>query len=823
MQCDVPELQVNWALSPGDVLGHYRVIAPLGAGGMGQVFLAEDTRLGRKLALKVLAPQSFATADLIERFDREARTVSALNHPNIITMYDTGQIGGMRFIATEFIEGKTLRTLLGRGRMDVRQSLEIAAQVAQALVAAHDAGVVHRDLKPENVMLRHDGYVKVLDFGLAKLSGIVTSPRNVGAARALETAAGIVMGTVRYMAPEQARGQEVDARTDLFALGVVLYEMLAGATPFTGATAADTIGALLRQDPPPIADVPDDVNRIALTALRKDRRERYQSGARLLDALRSAQRALESRCGAATLLMPWTPPMPASNGPMAGAPTPGTQPTETTVTPRRRHARRTPRSLAVLPIAADHEHADHQYIAEGLTESLINSLSQMPRLRVMARSTVVRCCSTDVDDPRAVGRELGVQAVLTGRLTQRGETFAVSVALIDVEDGTQLWGTILHRPPRDLFTLQADIAHELTAALSVRLTREQKQRLARRHTASASAYRLYLRGRYLCNQRTRPALEEAQMLLEQAVTDDADYALAYAALADCCALLAVSLRPSSSGPTIRKAREAAFKALALDDGLAEGHASLAFIAFRFDWDWPRAEAEFVRALALNPGHAPSRQWHAMFLAARSRLDAALAEMQAALELDPLSLVVQTGVGRILHFARRFEDAVIQYNHVLQTNPSFGQAHLDLALTHLATGQLAAARECLERAERLMGRVSTIMVVRGVCAVREGRADEARSILAELQSWSQRSDTGIGDLACLAAELGDWGLALPWLREACAMHAAFIAYVDVEPVMSPLLENPESRALLRPYGFASDPDGRSPALATDGARSRQRPH
>ena len=353
----------------------------------------------------------------------------------------------------------------------------------------------------------------------------------------------------------------------------------------------------------------------------------------------------------------------------------------------------------------------------------------------MARSTVVRCCNPDVTDPRAIGRELGVQAVLTGRLTQRGETFAVSVALIDVEDGSQLWGTILHRPSRDLFTLQADIAHELTAALSVRLTREQKQRLARRHTANASAYRLYLRARYLCNQRTRPALEEAQMLLEQAVTEDADYALAYAALADCCSLLAVSLRPSSSGPTIRQAREAALKALALDDGLAEGHASLAFIAFRFDWDWPRAEAEFARALALNPGHAPSRQWHAMFLAARSRLDAALAEMRAALELDPLSLVVQTGVGRILHFARRFEDAVTQYEHVLQTNPSFGQAHLDLALTRLATGELAAARECLERAERLMGRVSTIMVVRGVCATREGRADEARSILAELQSWS----------------------------------------------------------------------------------------
>ena len=794
---------MNWALSPGDVLGHYRVIAPLGAGGMGQVFLAEDTRLGRKLALKVLAPESLGSAELIDRFDREARSVSALNHPNIITMYDTGQIGATRFIATEFIEGRTLRSLLGHGRMDVHQSLEIAAQVVQALGAAHAAGVIHRDLKPENVMLRHDGYVKVVDFGLAKASGLGAAPLDAGAGRAIETAAGIVMGTVRYMAPEQARGEESDARTDLFALGVVLYEMLAGTTPFHGATPADTIGALLRQEPAPIADVSDDVNRIAWTALRKDRSERYQSAPRMLDALRSAQRALEDRLGAVTLIMPWTPPMAPSDSPRPIAHTPATRPTERTLTPRRRHTRITPRSLAVLPIVNDGAHADHQYIADGLTESLINSLSQMPRLRVMARSTVVRCCDAGVTDPLAIGRALGVQAVLTGRLTQRGETFAISAALIDVEDGSQLWGTMLHRAAGDLFALQADLAHELTAALSVRLTREQKQRLARRHTANASAYRLYLRGRYLVNQRTRPALEEAQVLLGRAVTEDPEYALAYAALADCCSLLAASFRPSSIGTTIGQAREAALKALTLDDGLAEGHASLAFVSFRFDWDWPRAEAEFVRALALNPGHAQTRQWHAMFLAARSRLDAALAEMRAALELDPLSLVVQTGVGRILHFSRRFDEAIAQYEHVLETNPSFGQAHLDLALTRLATGDLAAARTCLDRAEQLTGRVSTILVVRGVCAARDGKVDEARSILAELQSWSARSDAGVGDMACLAAALGDWGLALPWLREACTLRAPFIAYVDVEPALTPLLVHPESRALLQPYGFASD--------------------
>jgi serine/threonine-protein kinase len=394
--------------------------------------------------------------------------------------------------------------------------------------------------------------------------------------------------------------------------------------------------------------------------------------------------------------------------------------------------------------------------------------------------------------------------VLTGRVTQRGDAVIVSAELIDVDDGSQLWGTILHRLPADLFTLQAEIARELTDALRLRLTREQKKRLTKKYTASASAYQLYLRGRYLSNERTGQALKEAQVLFERAVGEDPGYALAYAGLADCRSLLAVSLRPSTVGTTIRQAREAALKSLELDETLAEGHASLAFIKFRFDWEWSRAEAEFARAIELNPGHAPSRQWHAMFLAARSRFDAALAEMRVALDLDPLSLVIQTGIGRILHFARRFDEAIAQYEHVLQTNPSFGQAHVDLALTRLATGEVPAAREALDRGDALMGTVSTILLIRGICAVREGLVDEGRRILGELRAWHDRGNAGVDDLALLAATLGDWDAALPWLREACARRAPFLGYVDVEPAMRPFLIHPESRALLQQHGFDGVP-------------------
>jgi eukaryotic-like serine/threonine-protein kinase len=801
---------MNWSLAPGDVLAHYRVVSPLGSGGMGQVYLAEDVRLGRKLALKVLSPRALRDPERLRRFEREARTISSLNHPNILTIYDIGDADGVQFIATEYIDGLTLRAVLQGGRLDVRRALDIAGQVGQALAAAHAAGVIHRDVKPENVMVRADGYVKVLDFGLVKLAGADSSPDATARTELVDTKEGLVMGSVSYMAPEQARGRDIDARVDLFAFGIVLYEMLAGEPPFKGASVADVLGALLFKEPEPlirVAPIPVQLDRIVATALRKDRDQRYQTVAHLLADLRAVIRTMDMHGESGGAETPGSGLDQTSDG-FAGATLKGLRRSgpahdDSGAAPspprRRRGAKRVIDSLAVLPLMNQSQDQELDYLSDGLTESLINNLSQIPRLRVMARSTVFRYKGQN-PDPRVVGRQLDVKAVLTGHLRQRGSDFIVGAELVDVDDGAQLWGTLLNRRPSDVFVLQAEISRELTDALRLRLTRDEKSRLVKPHTVNAAAYQAYLRGRYFLNQRTVDALRESRQLFERAVAEDPQYALAYAGLADCCSLLAVSYRTPSLSGLIEQARTAAQTALAIDEGLAEGHASLAFIKFRFDWDWQGAESAFTRALDLNPGHAPSRQWHAMFLASRGRFEAALGEMRRAQQLDLLSLIIQTGIGRILHFAGRYDEALLQYEHVLQTNPGFAQMRIDLALTRIARAEYEIAREELDLAEGLFGSVSTIVLLKGICAVRQGRMDEGQEAFEALEERYARGTAGPDDLALLAAVLGEWPLARHWLNEACTQRAPFLGYVDVEPAMAPLHEDPACRALLRRYGF-----------------------
>ncbi len=834
---------MSWSLAPGDVLAHYRVLSPLGSGGMGQVYLAEDIRLGRKLALKVLSPRALRDTDRLRRFEREARAISALNHPNILTIYDVGQATGLQFIATEYIDGVTLRTLIERGRLAVAHALEIAIQVAQALEAAHAADVMHRDLKPENVMIRADGYVKVLDFGLAKIRTTALAAHDPNATtqpgagadeqadpeattRLIETKDGVVMGSFSYMAPEQARGGEMDSRVDLFACGVLLYEMLTGERPFTGATPVDVLGALLYRDPTPLAHlipIPHALDRIVTTALRKDRDLRYQSSSQLLQELQAFRRLLESghdivtERPESTMTLPTPAPQPTQSMPpmpLAAAagttrfierrrnPHPAPPAVKTPPPARRRRARRVIDSLAVLPLVNHSDNQELDYLSDGLTESLINNLSQLPRLRVMARSTVFRYKGQHAD-PQAAGRDLAVQAVVTGRVAQRGDSFVVGAELVDVEDGAQLWGTMVNRRHSDVFVLQADISRELTEALRLRLTRDERKRLSKRHTVNAEAYQVYLRGRYFLNKRTGEALAEARVLFERAVREDPAYALAYAGLADCCALIATSNRTSSIAVLVDQARAAAASALEQDPELAEGHASLAFIKFRFDWDWDGAEAQFRRAIELNPGHAPSRHWFALFLASRARCDVALTEIRRALELDPLSLIIQSGLGRILHFCGRFDEAVSQYEHVLQTDPTFAPAHIDFAFTRLARNEFALARMELDLAEALAGPagpISTIVILRGTCAAREGRLADARAAVDELHARYTRGAAGPDDLAMMAAVIGDYRKALKWLKEACDRRGPFLGYVGVEPAMAPLHHDPECRALLQSHGF-----------------------
>ena len=794
----------------GRTISHYRIIEALGAGGMGHVYLAEDVRLGRKLALKVLAPKLVTDEERIRRFGQEARAASALNHPNILTIHDIGQTGDVHFIATEFIDGETLRVRLDRGHLELAEVLEIAIQVGSALAAAHDAGIVHRDVKPENVMLRPDGYVKVLDFGLAKLtvSGFTGAETDGLTRTVMETNPGVVLGTFAYMSPEQARGQAIDARSDIFGLGIVLYEMIAGRPPFEGATPADLLGAILYVEPTPvssIASVPGTVARIVGQAISKRPEARYQSMHALVGDLKAVREPLErSSIGVRSARSSDSAVSglrdSASSEVQAGrarTETPSDAGARSGAAPaRRRSGRRKIDSLAVLPLENASQDPEMEYLSDGITEAMINTLSQLPRLRVMARSTVFRYKGR-TGEPQAIGRDLSVRAVLTGRVLHRGDMLVIGAELVDVEDGSQIWGGQFNRRFSDIFELQEEMSTEMTERLRLSLTGDQKKRLAKPATREVDAYQAYLRGRYLMNKRTADSFASAIEQFQAAIAADPNYAAAYAGLGETYALsatLGFNLIGRSEG--IRRARAAAARALGLDETLVEGHALVAFLKFRFDWDWVGAEREFTRALELNPGHAPSHHSYAMFLGTRGRFDEALQEMRRAQELDPLSMVVASGIGRILHFAGRFDEAIAQYRHVMQMDPTFSRVWFDLGLTLIATGAYDQAVEELKKA----GTQPFALVLTSVGQALAGHHDRARAAIGRLEAYSRAGTVGDDEMAMLYAALGESRRARDLLERACDQRAAALAYAAVEPVMGFLRSDPECRTVLERAGL-----------------------
>ena len=592
----------------GQTLAHYRIVSLLGKGGMGDVYLGEDTTLGRKVALKLLPAAFTSDRERLRRFEQEARAVSALNHPNIITIHEIGQVhteaGGMRYLVTEYIEGETLRQWTEREPLILSHALDIAVQVASALAAAHAAGITHRDIKPENVMVRPDGLVKVLDFGLAKLrEERAVELETLASTPPLSTAPGMVMGTVGYMSPEQVRGEEADAPSDIFSFGCVLYEMVTGQRAFARLTAAETMAAILQGEPPEIAasvkDLPHELMRVIRRCLEKGPAERFQSARDLGFALREmssgsnlvksvsapdkahSHPALWLAVAVALLLLSVTLYLFTGRG-------------------------KTIDSLAILPLANASANPDAEYLSDGIAESIISSLSQLPRLRVMARSTVFRYKGQEID-PRKVGRDLQVDAVLTGNLIQRGETLIINMELVKVADGSQLWGEQYQRKFSDVLAVQAEIAKQISEKLRLKLTGEEQQRLTKDYTENAEAYQLYLKGRYYLNRRTPEGLKKGIEYFQQATDKDPNYALAYAGMADSYSLLGSAVGGISPRENFPKARAAALKALELDDTLAEAYAALVLVRLRYDWDWLAAEREIKRAIELNPNYPIAHQ------------------------------------------------------------------------------------------------------------------------------------------------------------------------------------------------------------------------
>ena len=751
-------------LETGARLGPYVVVSPLGAGGMGEVYRAHDPRLGREVAIKVLPAEVAADPDRLRRFALEARAASALNQVNILTVHDLGEQDGVGYLVTELLEGATLRERLAAGEGSAAiPVLDWATQIARGLAAAHDKGIVHRDLKPENLFACADGRIKILDFGLAAMTGgRWESPSSATTASIGVTAAGALLGTLGYMAPEQLRGETVDPRADVFAFGCVLDELLSGRRAFRRPSPAETIAATLGEEPPPVA--------------------RAISGGAGLDPLlvRCLAKRREERFGSARELLAELEAVALGAGREKGR-------------PRAARRRGGLDSLAVLPFVNEAADPDLEYLAEGIAESALDALTALPRLRVLARSTVMRYRERAAE-PIEVGRELGVRAVLTGRLRQRGDLLRIDCELVRVDDGARLWGHQYERTLDTLPRLGDELAEEIAAQLRGRLSGGERRRLGRRAAPSSAAYQEYLKGRYFWNRWTAEAMRTSIRHYDRAIELDPLYALAWAGIADSWAALGQT-KAVAPGEAFPKAKAAALRALEADADLAEAHASLGFVQRFWEWDWQGSERSFRRALALAPGYATAHRWFGYLCSGLARHDEAIAEVRLALDLDPLSLIIHTALGDVLFYARRYGEAIDYYRRALEMDSGFLAGHSDLARALEFSRRTEEALAEYEQAIRLAGKsmADPSAGLANVLAV-AGRREESLGVLAQLER--ERADRYVSPwaLASIHARLGQSAAALDWLERAEQERDSTLVWLRVHPRFDELRGEPRFQAL-----------------------------
>jgi serine/threonine-protein kinase len=750
----------------GTRFGPYEVVDLLGEGGMGQVYRARDSRLARDIALKILPQDSARDDDAIARFEREARAIASLSHPNILAVHDFGNHAGTFYVVTELLEGETLRDRLALSPLGWRKAVEIGAEIAEALAAAHARSIVHRDLKPENVFLTTAGRVKILDFGLAQTDPLFSATDETTVTTKFRTDPGTVIGTLGYIAPEQLRGELVEGTADIFSLGCILFEMVTQRRPFHRGSGAATIAAILKDEIPREAlseNAPPEVQRLIEGCVEKNPGQRFQSAKDLALTLRMISSSTDLSASFISRV-------------------------------RRPRKSRVIDSIAVLPLQNASRDPETDYLSDGITEGIINRLSQLPKLKVMARSTVFRYRrdARQQLDPQSVGRDLRVKAVLTGRVQHVNDRIIINVELVDSQDGSHLWGEQYDRQLADLVKLQQEMSSEIAEKLRLRLSGAERKKLRKQTTASAEAYQLYLKGRYHWNKRTEESLKRSINFFREAIDSDPSFASAYAGLADSYITLGTNI-PLPPRDAMPKAKAAAMKAIEIDDGLAEAWASLAAVRWWFDWDMRGAEQAYLRAIELNPNYANAHDGYAMFLCARGRFDEAIEQLHKATELDPLSLIIAVHGGWPYYFARDYDAAIRCFEKALELDDHFIPAH---GWRGMALGQKKRYGDSLESFRRAL-QVDHVPILSAMLAHTHaiaGNHAEANRLLTALRKEETRQYISPYDIAVIHAGLGDDDAALDALDEAIEDRSAWMVFLNVDPRLDGLRDEPRFRAI-----------------------------